>query len=117
MPPAPYKRASGNRPIFCTRCDYNLTGLVEPRCPECGAAYDPDAAFDAALCPRGPAFELAHGWRSIDALGRTALTVVFAPWVFARQIHAKSSLVHALIFLAVCIAGMFLSIPFMENSA
>ncbi len=25
----------------CQRCDYNLTGLPEPRCPECGTEFDP----------------------------------------------------------------------------
>ena len=25
---------------ICARCGYNLTGLTEPRCPECGEAFD-----------------------------------------------------------------------------
>ena len=25
----------------CTNCDYKLTGLAEPRCPECGQAFEP----------------------------------------------------------------------------
>lgn len=25
---------------LCPRCEYNLTGLQEPRCPECGATFD-----------------------------------------------------------------------------
>ena len=25
----------------CTRCGYLLTGLAEPRCPECGTPFDP----------------------------------------------------------------------------
>jgi uncharacterized paraquat-inducible protein A len=25
----------------CLRCGYNLTGLSEPRCPECGTSFDP----------------------------------------------------------------------------
>lgn len=27
-------------PIFCPTCDYNLAGLSETRCPECGDAFD-----------------------------------------------------------------------------
>ncbi len=29
--------------LFCPTCDYNLTGLSEQRCPECGTEFDPDA--------------------------------------------------------------------------
>jgi hypothetical protein len=28
--------------IFCLECGYPLDGLPEPRCPECGAAFDPN---------------------------------------------------------------------------
>ncbi len=27
---------------YCRRCGYALAGLAEPRCPECGRAFDPD---------------------------------------------------------------------------
>lgn len=27
--------------IYCRRCDYALDGLPDPRCPECGSAFDP----------------------------------------------------------------------------
>ncbi len=28
--------------LFCPKCDYNLTGLTENRCPECGTVFDPE---------------------------------------------------------------------------
>jgi hypothetical protein len=38
---APY--ASGDSGLCCLHCQYNLTGLTENRCPECGSEFDPDA--------------------------------------------------------------------------
>jgi hypothetical protein len=31
----------GDREAYCRRCFYPLRGLTTPRCPECGAAFDP----------------------------------------------------------------------------
>lgn len=28
--------------LRCPKCDYDLTGTTEPRCPECGGAFDPE---------------------------------------------------------------------------
>jgi len=33
--------------LFCPRCGYNLTGLREARCPECGAQFTIDQLFAA----------------------------------------------------------------------
>lgn len=35
----PFLRRRRRRRHQCIRCGYNLTGLTEPRCPECGTAY------------------------------------------------------------------------------
>ncbi len=35
--------------LFCPQCDYNLRGLSELRCPECGAAFDPAKLTATAL--------------------------------------------------------------------
>jgi len=37
----PYRRATRRARGFCRKCGYSLTGLVEPRCPECGARMSP----------------------------------------------------------------------------
>ena len=35
-------RASGGDVLFCPKCGYNMTGLYEARCPECGSRYTLD---------------------------------------------------------------------------
>lgn len=35
--------------LGCPHCRYDLTGLTETRCPECGEAFDLDALFDTGV--------------------------------------------------------------------
>lgn len=39
-PDAPPDWAAIDREILCPLCDYNLRGLTEPRCPECGHQFE-----------------------------------------------------------------------------
>ncbi|HEX8914698.1 MAG TPA: hypothetical protein VF796_20270 [Humisphaera sp.] len=38
---------------YCRGCHYNLRGLAEPRCPECGRTFDPARADSYDLTPVG----------------------------------------------------------------
>lgn len=35
----------------CEDCGFDLRGLTQPRCPECGAAFDPNVVADPELRP------------------------------------------------------------------
>jgi len=39
---------------FCIRCNYNLSGLTERRCPECGRSFDPSDGGNFAIRPLPP---------------------------------------------------------------
>ncbi len=44
----PVRRARRRAAGCCPPCGYNLTGLIDPRCPECGTAFDPESVGRAA---------------------------------------------------------------------
>ncbi len=110
------REAPNDVTTLCPECDYNLTGIAEPRCPECGAAV---ARFDLARAgpePPRTAFERASGVLGTLSLFQTALTVIFTPWIFARQIQHRASLPHAFAFFVMCLSMTFLSLPFLQAS-
>jgi len=45
-------RAARDKPPTCPRCGYNLSGLSQCRCPECGAEYSLDQLWHAGILPR-----------------------------------------------------------------
>lgn len=47
------------RTIYCRNCGYNLAGLEQCRCPECGTAFDPVQPRSYLLRPR------RGGWRKL----------------------------------------------------
>lgn len=115
MPSDPSNVVATDRPALhdsrmrCPHCEYNLTGLVDPRCPECGTTFDWDDVRRAAACPPRIAFERARGWRKIPAFVVTWATVLFAPWIFARQIVQRVGPGHGFAFGAICFVGTTLA--------
>jgi hypothetical protein len=95
--------------LRCPQCDYNLTGLADPRCPECGEAFDWEQVRRAAANPPRIYFEHVRGWRKVPGFFVTWATVLFAPWVFARQGVGRISVVHAPLFACICFGGTFAS--------
>ncbi|MCH7872501.1 MAG: zf-TFIIB domain-containing protein [Planctomycetes bacterium] len=98
--------------LHCPGCHYNLTGLSEDRCPECGRDFDRAELRRLKHGPSWIGFESAAGWRRVPAFGLTWLTVMFAPWVFARQARGHIGLPHALLFGVVCFAFTLFSFLF-----
>lgn len=88
--------------LRCPECEYNLTGLTEPRCPECGVVFDWEEVRRAVANPPRIAFERAKRWNKVPAFFVTWVTVLFAPWIFARQIVQHASLRHGLVFGVAC---------------
>jgi hypothetical protein len=54
--PAPDRQANFHD-IACPMCDYNLRGLIEPRCPECGYRFEWAELQDARRSPHRYLFE------------------------------------------------------------
>lgn len=73
--------------LICPECDYNLTGLTEYRCPECGTPFDPEHLRELLAGKPAP----IPGWGDIDESSvvirywRTCLLTWFHPREFARR--------------------------------
>lgn len=66
---------------YCLGCSYNLRGLSEPRCPECGRAFRPAAPSSYSLTPRGRSAALLQFVEAARGKGRGHL-----PWTVSRRV-------------------------------
>ena len=73
------------REIACPLCDYNLRGLTEPRCPECGHRFDWKDVLDEQNRVHPYLFE-HHPERNVRSFVRTLLGSVL-PRSFWRDIR------------------------------
>ena len=89
-------RASTSQIIRCKHCRYRLDGLDEHRCPECGAAFDPDDP---------QTFECGGRYR-IFATAVAALAAGFVLGIVATGVTALFHDITAAMFFWIVAAGM-----------
>lgn len=95
--------------VKCPLCDYNLRGLHEPRCPECGYQFDWPSVLDPNKRRHPYLFE-HHPERNIRSFLQTLLRHLrpFEFWKTAQPTHhirARRLIVYSL----VCTAAVLLS--------
>jgi len=86
---APPDWNASEREVVCPLCDYNLRGLVEPRCPECGYRFEWPELLDPARRPHPYLFE-HHPERNVRSFLRTYFAGLRPRrfWRTLRPIHA-----------------------------
>src|SRR5262245_35806158 len=71
--------------VLCPLCEYDLRGLTEPRCPECGSRFTWDELRDPAKKLHPHLFE-HHPERNLGSFVRT-LVGGWTPWRFWRTLQ------------------------------
>jgi hypothetical protein len=88
-PPPPGEAApdwTSSRDLHCPLCDYNLRGLTEPRCPECGYHFRWEELLDEKLQFHPYLFE-HHPEREVWSFWKTAVGGL-RPARFWTKLHA-----------------------------
>lgn len=67
-------------PMFCRQCGYNLHGLSESRCSECGRTFDPNDRKTYSSRPGSP---LRRRWIKRFAVSLVSLTLLAGTGVFS----------------------------------
>jgi hypothetical protein len=77
--------------VLCPLCEYQLRGLSQPRCPECGYQFTWDEVLNADRRPHPYLFE-HHPRQNVWSFARTKLGG-FRPWIFWIKLKPTMPLV------------------------
>lgn len=84
-PSAPIEWTTVQDETVCPRCEYNLYGLTEPRCPECGLRFTWSELRGVDFNPQSPLFENPRRPRSWTFFATVARSMI--PWRFWRNLR------------------------------
>ena len=107
-PAAPAAPASAEgEAILCPMCDYDLRGLVEPRCPECGYTFDWQDLRDPARRLHKYVFE-HHPERNVRSFLRTMIGGLRPRKFWTGLLPSQPSRPRRLLIYATVIAALTL---------
>jgi hypothetical protein len=80
MEPAPDRDVLASD-VLCPRCGYNLRGLPQPRCPECGLTFPPEQWASGVLREHLPSWlDRCDPWQPHQVLVRSLFEVFRGAW-------------------------------------
>lgn len=83
----------------CPTCRYNLTGAVQPRCPECGRRFSDEEWNDPALLTPMPAWERGRYVNVLWTFVATVCSITFRPCRFLRRLRSDAGLLRVVVFV------------------
>jgi hypothetical protein len=100
MPPEGFPIPEG-LDLHCPECNYNLTGLREWRCPECGERFSPHRAYTQRLM-RSPEFLLRYRYSPRELRSVLWSLLMFVAGTFlVLMAGLKAAILSGLILLGI----------------
>ncbi len=101
--------------LFCPHCDYDLTGLPEDRCPECGEQFNREELLPWREMANDQNAILRGTWSSHQFIVDVFLDSLFCPRLLALALCPQPSLIMSIIYglltrLLVFMAGLVASL-------